>query len=79
MTIPSDSKPNCPECEKHTHTYDLDCRACFVRSIAHMPIRHRGALYLRITQHHGHQIMSAISEAVTKYYQVHKSWGTSKT
>lgn len=76
MNIPRAPKSDCALCAAMGRIYDDECRNCFIRRIAHMPIKHRGEQYRRISQAHGHRVMTIISEEVTAHYKQHKSWGT---
>lgn len=76
MNIPAASKTDCPHCAAKARDYDAECRSCFIRSIAHMPIKHRGARYTQIAFKHGTTVMTKISDEVTAWHKENKSWGT---
>ena len=76
MNIPDGPVENCIYCTDGSHTYDERCRPCFIRSIAHMPVKHRGALYTRITLKRGTAVMTKVSDEVGQWYKKNHSWGT---
>lgn len=76
MRIPADKVPGCPQCKDRDHVYDLACRGCFIRKLAHLSRAAQQERFAAIATKTDQATANQIMLEVANHYRANKSWGT---